>query len=268
MTTQAEPLEDDFTWVLRKALKALELAPSQLAELAAVAPPEVLAFSRGRFSADLARRLAPHLALHPEAFAGHPDYAPCPSLPPGLARLAFPFDEGFTNAWMISRDGVAVLIDTGTGARGITQRLGDAGELQVFITHPHGDHVGGLAALRDHPHTLHAPPAAGFPGAAAARPGQTLDLGPLQVAVLDLDGHWPGHLGYRIDGLAIPLCAVGDALFAGSLGGTPDGTRHATELGLVRATLDSLPPETILLPGHGPPTTVALELEHNPFLAV
>jgi len=267
MIPTTEALEDDFTWVLRKALKAQRMAPAQLAERAAVPQSEVLAFSRGRFSAALARQLAPHLALHPDAFAGHPDFHPAPRLPDGLDRLAFPFDEGFTNAWLVSLGGGSVLVDAGTGPRAIEQRIGDTGDLHVFITHPHGDHVGGLSALRRHPHTLHAPAGAGISGASPARPGQCFDIGPIRVFSLDLDGHWPGQLGYRIDGLEVPLCAVGDALFAGSLGGTPDGNRHATELGLVRGLLDSLPPETLLLPGHGPPTTVALELEHNPFLA-
>lgn len=262
-----EPLEDDFTWVLRKALKARSMAPSLLAELAGEDQREVLSFSRGRFSADLARRLAPHLDLHPEALAGHPDYRPAPALPDGLERLAFPFDGGFVNAWLVSRDGTGVLVDSGTGAGPAAQRIIEANPPHVFITHPHGDHVDGLASLRKHSHTIHAPPRSRLRGAEPVQAGQQLGFGPLQLQVIDLDGHWPGQLGYRIDGLKVPVCAVGDALFAGSLGGTPDGERHATELGLVQNLLQSLPPETILLPGHGPPTSVALELLNNPFLA-
>lgn len=267
MTPSPEALEDDFTWVLRKALKAREMAPSLLAELAGAEQREILAFSRGRFSADLARRIAPHLDLAPDALAGHPGYHPAPALPDGLERLAFPFDEGFVNAWLVTRGDTSVLVDTGTSARILKSHLAEVKELQIFITHPHGDHVGGLEALRARPHTLHASPSLGIADAVPLTPGQDLRFAGLAVSVIDLDGHAPGHLGFRVDGLDVPVCAVGDALFAGSLGGTPDGERHALELSLVRSLLESLPCEALVLPGHGPPTTVALELEHNPFLA-
>ena len=267
MTPSPEPLEDDFTWVLRKALKSRDMAPSLLAELAGAERREVLAFTRGEFSPDLARQLAPHLGLDPDALAGHPDYHPSPALPAGLERLAFPFDEGFANAWLASCGDASVLIDTGTSARMLRERISGIDSLDVLITHPHGDHIGGLSALRKLPHTIHAPPGARIRHAKPLEAGQSLEFPPLQVRVLDLDGHWPGQLGFLIGGLEIPVCAVGDALFAGSLGGTPDGERHAAELALVRTLLKSLPPETLLLPGHGPPTTVALELRNNPFLA-
>jgi len=267
MIPSPEPLEDDFTWVLRKALKARDMAPSLLAELAGAERREVLAFTRGEFSADLARQLAPHLGLDAEALAGHPDYHPSPVLPTGLERIAFPFDEGFANAWLASRGGATVLIDAGTSARMLRERTSGIDSPQVLITHPHGDHVGGLSALRKLPHKIYAPPGAAIRNAEPLRSGQSLDLHPLHVQVLDLDGHWPGQLGFLIHGLETPVCAVGDALFAGSLGGTPDGERHATELALVRSLIKSLPPETLLLPGHEPPTTVELELRNNPFLA-
>ena len=96
MTPHTEALEDDFSWVLRKALKAREMAPSRLAELAGIEPREVLAFSRGQFSEQTARRIAPHLDLGPEAFANHPRYRPKPDLPAGLERLAFSFDDGLS----------------------------------------------------------------------------------------------------------------------------------------------------------------------------
>jgi len=267
MIPTPEPLEDDFTWVLRKALKAREMAPSLLAELAGASQREVIAFSRGRFSADLARQLAPHLELGPDALAGHPDYHPSPTLPAGLERLAFPFDEGFANAWLISCAEVVVLIDAGTDARTLRERITGIDFLNVLITHPHGDHVGGLSALGGQVHSIYAPPGARIRDAEALECGQSLAFGQLQVLVLDLDGHWPGQLGFLINGLDTPVCAVGDALFAGSLGGTPSGERHAAELALVRSMIESLPPETVLLPGHGPPTTAELELRNNPFLA-
>jgi hypothetical protein len=42
------------------------------------------------------------------------------------------------------------------------------------------------------------------------------------ILTLDLAGHSDGTLGYLIEGLTMPVCVVGDALFAGAIGGCPD----------------------------------------------
>lgn len=267
--TPPEPLEDDFTWVLRKALKSRNLAPTEAAEHAGLPPAEVLALSRGRFSAATARRVAPALGLDPGAFATLPDYHPQIDLPAGLARLAIPYDDGFVNAWLMHHDATMVLIDTGPAPAALEKLLAPfhPASLDVFITHSHHDHVGGLAALRHREHRLHAPAAAGIQRASSLTPGQHLACGPFAIDVLDLDGHCHGALGFLLAGLGLPVCAVGDAVFAGSVGGTPDPRRHALALDRIRRAIMTLPDPTILLPGHGPPTTVALERRHNPFLA-
>ena len=64
-------LEDDFTWVLKKALAGNGLAPSEAAARAGIPEGEAMAFLRGSFSADTARALAPVLGLSPEALAAH-----------------------------------------------------------------------------------------------------------------------------------------------------------------------------------------------------
>jgi glyoxylase-like metal-dependent hydrolase (beta-lactamase superfamily II) len=60
---------------------------------------------------------------------------------------------------------------------------------------------------------------------------------------------------------------VGDALFAGSIGGCPDSFTYQMALRNLRHHVLSLTGDTILLPGHGPATTVALERAYNPFFA-
>jgi glyoxylase-like metal-dependent hydrolase (beta-lactamase superfamily II) len=60
---------------------------------------------------------------------------------------------------------------------------------------------------------------------------------------------------------------TGDALFAGGIGRTDfPGASHKTLLESIRKRLFALPPETVVYPGHGPPTTVGDEARGNPWL--
>jgi len=70
-----------------------------------------------------------------------------------------------------------------------------------------------------------------------------------------LIGNWPDDAPH--------VAVVGDALFAGSMGRVPGDAAAAREV--IRRQILSLPPDTLLCPGHGPLTTVAEEREHNPF---
>jgi glyoxylase-like metal-dependent hydrolase (beta-lactamase superfamily II) len=264
-----EPLEDDFTWVLRKALKGCNLAPTRAAGRAGLPVAAVLALSRGDFCAATARQLAPVLDLDPAAFAALPEYQPHAGLPAGLTRLAFTFGGGTVNAWLARRGDHALLIDAGADPAALRDALTDHAGLRpvVLVTHAHHDHTGGLPALRGRAAALHAPAGAHLPGATALTVGSTVAAGSLTARAIDLDGHWPGQLGFVIDGLDAPVCAVGDALFAGSVGGTSGPAHHQIALDRIRRHLLTLPDATVLLPGHGPPTTVGLERRHNPFLA-
>jgi glyoxylase-like metal-dependent hydrolase (beta-lactamase superfamily II) len=64
-----------------------------------------------------------------------------------------------------------------------------------------------------------------------------------------------------------PLAFVGDVIFAGSVGRTdfPDGDFHQLARG-IRDKLFTLPDETLLYSGHGPPTTVGRQRRSNPFV--
>ena len=86
-------LEDDYTYVIRKAFKGLALAPGEAALRAGLPENEVLAFSRGRFLADTARRLAPVLGLNPVALANHFDYLPEQLAIPQIHRIDLSFDQ-------------------------------------------------------------------------------------------------------------------------------------------------------------------------------
>ena len=84
--------------------------------------------------------------------------------------------------------------------------------------------------------------------------------------VRDVPGHAPGHV--ILCDAAAGVAFVGDVVFQGSIGRTDlPGGNHRQLLQAIRDAVLTLPDETVLYPGHGPPTTVAQERVGNPFLA-
>ena len=156
-------------------------------------------------------------------------------------------------------------------------------------THAHLDHAEGVAEAKERlgvPYLLHeaelfnlrnmpaAARAYGFPEPRVPEvdgqlvPGETLTVGNLAFAIMLTDGHAPGNVTlYRAGAEGAPGHAiVGDALFAGSVGRTDLYMGDAaTLLESIRTRLLTLPPETIVHPGHGPETTIGHEASTNPF---
>jgi glyoxylase-like metal-dependent hydrolase (beta-lactamase superfamily II) len=93
--------------------------------------------------------------------------------------------------------------------------------------------------------------------------GDEVVMGGERMRVLHTPGHTPGGICLYREGVAL----VGDALFAGSIGRTdlPGGSTEVL-LASIRTKLLSLPDDTVVYPGHGPPTTIGAERAHNPFL--
>lgn len=254
-------LEDDFTYVIRKAFKGLTLAPAEAAVRAGLAEKDVLAFSRGEFSEDIARKLAPVLGLDPEALANHVRYHPQPVALTEIRRLDLPFGEERVNAWLVETNGATLLFDTGYERDSCLHALGAIRPDAIFITHGHSDHIGGNRSFKGTP--MHGPEISGTLPVVA---GDTFSCGSLTLRAVDLSGHYMPQVGYLIEGLALPVLVTGDALFAGSMGGceTPGLYQHA--LSRLDDVLPSLTDSTVLLPGHGPATTLGEERRSNPFL--
>jgi hydroxyacylglutathione hydrolase len=132
----------------------------------------------------------------------------------------------------------------------------------LVATHGHPHHVASAAALSaEHgvPLHLHAGDADLYEGASV--PLETGTFAGLAVEVRPVPGHTPGSV---VLDLGTPeggrLALTGDTLFAGSVGRGADAES-------VRVLLDSLPDDTVVLPGHGPATTIGRERAGNPFLA-
>jgi glyoxylase-like metal-dependent hydrolase (beta-lactamase superfamily II) len=167
----------------------------------------------------------------------------------------------------VTRD--AALFDTGWDAAPVF-KLVDENQLQLkhlFITQTHADHVAGLQPVRErfpkiHLHT----DAKGAPPQHRNRRNDFIMLGSLRITNRETPGHAEDGVTYIAGNWpddAPHVAIVGDAIFAGSIGRGSQSWELAGQK--VREQILTLPPETLICPGHGPLTTVAEEKEHNPF---
>lgn len=92
-----------------------------------------------------------------------------------------------------------------------------------------------------------------------------LNLGGVDIQVLHTPGHTPGGISFYIP--AARLVLTGDTLFRMGIGRTDlPGGDIGQELDSIRHKLLTLPPDTAVLPGHGPESTIDDESTHNPYL--
>lgn len=194
------------------------------------------------------------------------------------------------NAYLVwaEESASALAIDPGGLAGAMADALSESGRWleAIVLTHAHLDHIEGVAELVErtgarvwlHPFDRalydHVAVQGQHFGLAVRTPpapdetlehGQSLELAGARFDVRHVPGHSPGHV--------ILYCAeagtafVGDVVFRGSIGRTdlPGGDHRALFKG-IREQVLTLPDDTRLLSGHGPPTTVGHERATNPFL--
>lgn len=156
--------------------------------------------------------------------------------------------------------GAALIIDPADEAEEILAEAAGLSIVGIALTHGHGDHLGALAGLRrtlGPPVFLH-PDDAPLAGVTDARPladGDVLRVGRLGVRVLHTPGHTPGSVCYLTAGHLFS----GDALFPGGPGATVGPAAFARAIASLRSRLFILPDATVVLPGHGPSTTIGTE---------
>jgi len=182
----------------------------------------------------------------------------------------------------------ALVIDPGDEIEEVLAIVGRHGLTvkQIIITHAHIDHVGGAMKLKratGAPILLNqsdyallkmldeqaawvgmAPPGAVTVDAGLADAG-TVRAGKLAATVMHTPGHTQGSVCLYFE--PEKKLIAGDTLFAGSIGRTdlPGGSMEKILASLHQRVL-ALPDETLVVPGHGPLTTIGRERETNPFL--
>jgi glyoxylase-like metal-dependent hydrolase (beta-lactamase superfamily II) len=208
------------------------------------------------------------------------------------AVVSMPFEENTFIASIPLRDDCLV-VDPGLEPDKVIRHLEQAKLVPAAIlnTHGHSDHIAGNGALKqrwpdcplvigqgdapkltDSTKNLSAPfglevlsPEADV----TVSEGQKYAAAGCDLDVLEIPGHSCGHVVYVWKGGTPWVVFGGDVLFLGSVGRTdfPDGSFQQLATA-IHAKLFTLPDDTMILPGHGPATTVGKEKQDNPFVGI
>ena len=275
------PLEDDLCDIMKKARTGLKLSVGDVARLTGFPGADITALERGdqlrdrtelrAISTALGLRLAALEQIALEKWV--PKTLP---LMPGIETVLGEINGYGVKGYIVHDSGQAVLVDTAYNAEMMLEIL-EARRLRlvgICLTHGHADHAEGIHQIvsrwpvpiylgTEDVTLLHWKPSE--QQRAATHAGRIIQVGRLAITCLTTPGHTPGGVCYRLEMPWGPVAFVGDTLFAGSIGRSNPPRLYAIHLESVRRDVLTLPADCLLLPGHGPGTTVREELDHNPF---
>ena len=277
MIDQPLPLEDTFGDILRKALKGTGTSEARLADATGIAKDTIAHWLKdeGAANDEQARAVAAILRLDGGKLA---DSAAGRWQPPAIPRADIrrhPQDPHPSNGYVffLQEGRRAALVDPAGIPANLLRVLrdGDYHLQYILITHKHADHCDATADVAQafpqaqivmHELDVRAiGPLAS--GALRIRDGETLPFGDdASIRMLHTPGHTDGSSSFLFQGALFS----GDTLFAASVGGAyGEKSTYDDILNSVRSKLFTLPDDTVVMPGHGPPTKIGLEKHHNPF---
>ena len=273
----AYALEDEFGDIIGKARRGQNLSSNHIATAAGITEAELARMEQYTLKPTETQvlRLAEVLNLDgtklldiaTEAWEPEPPQ-PVSDSALEVITISAPVGGWPVNAYLLicQTTNDAAIIDTAAHPDLILEQL-DAHNVNpaaILLTHAHSDHTDGLPKIQTdtgcetYIHTNEPKPRSETRLREVAH-GDTLTVGGITVTVVNTPGHTPGGCSFIAQNVAF----VGDAIFAGSVGGPNISLQD--EIDSVRDNLLSLPDGVRLFPGHGPSTTVGEEKAHNPF---
>lgn len=273
----AYALEDEFGDIIGKARRGQNVSQSQIASAAGITEAELTRMEQYTLKPTETQvfSIAEVLNLDGAKLLDIATEQWEPTLPHGaddssleVVTISAPVGGWPVNAYLLickATDNAAI-IDTAAHPDLILEQL-DAHNVNpavILLTHAHSDHTDGLPKIQSatgcetYIHKNEPKPQSENRLHEVAH-GDNLTVGELTVNVVNTPGHTPGGCSF----ISQEVAFVGDAIFAGSVGGP--NISYQDEIDSVRDNLLSLSDTVRLFPGHGPSTTVGEEKAHNPF---
>ncbi len=271
------PLEDEFGDILRKAMIGTRLDAHELSKSTGIEAQRIATWAHCEGHADdgEARALALPLHLDPGRFAdaAAARWYPLAVEAPEVRRHSQRPHPSNGYVFLLHGGKRAALVDPAGVPANLLRilREGKYDVQYILITHKHADHCDATADVAAafpqaqivmHKLDVHAIGSLA-PKVLHVRDGDELPFGDgVRIRMLHTPGHTDGSSCYVLTSTLF----TGDTLFAGSVGGAyGDASTYDDILHSIRSKLFTLPSETVVMPGHGPPTTIAQERIHNPF---
>lgn len=256
-------LEDNWYDVVTKAAFGLEISleAEGFPDLDENDPP----------NEKILQELAELLNLHTKALIhlAHDPQIPRVTVPDWVERFSSQWRSMIVNAYKIAISSQeSLLFDTGTDSGAIDKCAKQSQILQLFITHSHHDHIACLDSTLPHVSgSAWSCVNEWVEGTERFSPGHIWDFAPFRIESRLTCGHAKAGITYLVSHTESmeKVAVVGDAIFACSMGGGK--VDYQAALSTNKSEIMSLEDETILLPGHGFPTSVGHERQWNPFLA-
>lgn len=173
------------------------------------------------------------------------------------------------NVWVVGDEETCVVVDAPHDAAPILELVGDRRLTHVLLTHAHDDHVtvvpqllathrGAQVALHPDDRVLWGQSHPDLEPTQDLADGDVITVGDVELRVLHTPGHAPGACCFHAPALGVVF--TGDTLFQGGPGATGRSySDFPTIVDSIRDRLLSLPPETVVLTGHGDSTTIGAE---------
>jgi glyoxylase-like metal-dependent hydrolase (beta-lactamase superfamily II) len=173
----------------------------------------------------------------------------------------------YENNVFVLRDrhsGEAVLIDAANEHELLLEVCRATGVRRVLTTHGHFDHIQAVTAVRNAGIDvgIASEDAAMLPSYDFVIPDEdVIEIGGLRLHTVHTPGHTPGSTCFLVEGH--PILLSGDTLFPGGPGNTSfENASFEQIIESIDRRLFTLPPETLVLPGHGLDTTIGTERPH------